>query len=54
MAGKLRPWRAADRLQLTTQQIRWLVARLREHAPAGLVSRHRAKPGNRHPAPNGC
>lgn len=33
---------------MTTRQIRRLVARLREHGPAGLVSGHRAKPGNRH------
>ncbi|KWK72229.1 hypothetical protein WM16_18305 [Burkholderia ubonensis] len=29
--GKLKPWRAAERLELTTRQIRRLVARLREH-----------------------
>ncbi|MFL6665835.1 MAG: helix-turn-helix domain-containing protein [Burkholderia ambifaria] len=34
--GKLKPWRAAERLELTTRQIRRLVARLREHGPAGL------------------
>ncbi|AOI68539.1 integrase [Burkholderia ubonensis] len=45
--GKLKPWRAAERLELTTRQIRRLVARLREHGPAGLVSGHRSKPGNR-------
>ncbi|VWB21764.1 integrase [Burkholderia lata] len=45
--GKLKPWRAAERLELTTRQVRRLVARLREHGPAGLVSGHRAKPGNR-------
>ncbi|KVD45764.1 integrase [Burkholderia ubonensis] len=45
--GKLKPWRAAERLGLTTRQIRRLVARLREHGPAGLVSGHRSKPGNR-------
>ncbi|VWC16691.1 integrase [Burkholderia arboris] len=32
--GKLKPWRAAERLELTTRQIR----RLLEHGPAGLVS----------------
>jgi len=32
---------------LTTRQARRLVARLREHGPADLVSGHRAKPGNR-------
>ncbi|PMS16401.1 integrase [Trinickia dabaoshanensis] len=45
--GKLQPWRAADRLELTTRQIRRLAARFREHGPAGLVSGHRTKPGNR-------
>jgi predicted DNA-binding transcriptional regulator YafY len=45
--GKLKPWPAAERLELTTRQVRRLVARLREHGPAGLVSGHRSKPGNR-------
>lgn len=45
--GKLQPWRAAERLELTTRQIRRLAARFREHGPAGLVSGHRTKPGNR-------
>lgn len=44
--GKLKPWRAAERLALTTRQIRRLVARLREHGPHGLVSRRRAQPSN--------
>jgi len=44
--GKLKPWRAAERLRLTTRQIRRLVARLREHGPEGLVSRRRSKPSN--------
>lgn len=35
--GKLKPWRAAERLELTTRQVRPLVARLREHGPEGLV-----------------
>ncbi len=43
----LKPGRAAERLKLTTRQIRWLVARLRKHGAAGLVSGHRAKPGNK-------
>lgn len=43
--GKLKPWRAAEWLELTTRQVRRLVARLREHGPAGPVSGHRAKPG---------
>lgn len=44
--GGLKPWRAAQRLGLTTRQIRRLVARLREDGPCGLVSRRRAKPSN--------
>ena len=42
----LKPWRAAQRLGLTTRQIRRLVARLREDGPAGLVSGRCAKPSN--------
>jgi hypothetical protein len=44
--GRLKPWRAAERLRLTTRQIRRLVTRLREHGPAGLVSRRRSMPSN--------
>ncbi|MGF6482899.1 ISNCY family transposase [Paraburkholderia sp. JPY419] len=44
--GRLKPLRAAQRLGLTTRQIRRLVGRLREHGPQGLVSRRRAKPSN--------
>ena len=44
--GKLQPWRAAERLGLTTRQIRRLVGRLREHGPQGLVSQRRTKPSN--------
>ena len=44
--GALMPWRAAERLGLTTRQVRRLVVRLREHGPGGLVSRRRAKPSN--------
>src|SRR6478752_5847055 len=43
---KLKPWRAAQRLELTSRQIRRLVERLREHGAQGLVSRRRSKPGN--------
>jgi hypothetical protein len=39
--GLVKPWRAAERLGLTTRQIWHLVVRLREHGPAGLVSAHR-------------
>ncbi len=49
--GKLKPWRAAERLELTTRQIRRLVTRLREYGAAGLVSGHRSKPGNHRLAP---
>ena len=55
--GKLKPWRAAERLELTTRQVRRLVARLREHGPAGLVPGYRSKPGNRawtQEPPTGC
>ncbi|MDP9585229.1 UNVERIFIED_ORG: DNA-binding IclR family transcriptional regulator [Burkholderia contaminans] len=34
-AGKLKPSRAAERLELTTSQVRRLVSRLREHGPTG-------------------
>jgi hypothetical protein len=44
--GVLRPWRAAERLGLTTRQIRRLVGRLREHGPGGLVSGRCSKPSN--------
>ena len=44
--GKLKPWRAAERLGLTTRQIRRLVGRLREHGPQGLVWQRCAKPSN--------
>jgi hypothetical protein len=44
--GLLKPWRAAQRLELTTRQVRQLVARLREGGPSGLVSGRCGKPGN--------
>ena len=44
--GLLKPGRAAERLELTTRQVRRLVVRLREAGPPGLVSRRRSKPGN--------
>jgi hypothetical protein len=44
--GMLKPWRAAERLGLTTRQVRRLVARVREDGPAGLVSGRCAKPSN--------
>uniref|UniRef100_UPI00163F9DF9 helix-turn-helix domain-containing protein n=1 Tax=Burkholderia gladioli TaxID=28095 RepID=UPI00163F9DF9 len=33
--GELKPWRAAERLELTPRRVRRLVARLREHGPVG-------------------
>ncbi|KVL59073.1 hypothetical protein WT01_14525 [Burkholderia cepacia] len=45
--GKLKPWRAAERLELTTRQIRRPVARLREQGAAGWLSGHRVKSGNK-------
>ncbi|MCP3728713.1 helix-turn-helix domain-containing protein, partial [Paraburkholderia sp. CNPSo 3272] len=44
--GRLKPLRAAQRLGLTTRQIRRLVGRFREHGPQGLVSRRRSRPSN--------
>ena len=44
--GLRKPWRAAQRLGLTTRLVRRLVARLREAGPAGLVSGRCAKPSN--------
>jgi hypothetical protein len=44
--GMLKPWRAAERLGLTTRQIRRLAARLREDGPGGLISRQRGKPSH--------
>ncbi len=44
--GLLKPWRAAERLSLTTRQVRRLVARLREQGPPGLVSRRCRQPGH--------
>jgi hypothetical protein len=44
--GTLKPWRAAERLGLTTRQIRRLVGRLRDLGAPGLVSGRRSKPSN--------
>ena len=44
--GLLKPWRAAERLALTTRQVRRLAARLREQGPPGLISGRCAKPSN--------
>lgn len=35
--GKLKPWRAAERLALTTRQIRRFVGRPREHGKADAI-----------------
>jgi len=46
--GELKPWRAAEKLRLSTRQIERLAARYRQDGPAGLVSRKRGStPGNR-------
>lgn len=37
--GKLKPWRAAERLGLTTRQIRRLVGRLRAHGRDSVDAR---------------
>src|SRR5471032_907161 len=44
--GQLKPWRAAERLSMTTRQVRRLAARLREQGPPGLISGRCAKPSN--------
>ncbi|BCF93736.1 hypothetical protein PPGU16_68030 (plasmid) [Paraburkholderia largidicola] len=44
--GMLKLWRAAERLGLTTRQIRRLVGRLRDLGAPGLVSGRRSKPSN--------
>jgi transposase len=45
--GLLPQWRAAERLGVTTRQIRRLVQRWRADGPMGLVSRQRGQPGHR-------
>jgi hypothetical protein len=45
--GVLKPWRAAERLELTTRQLRRLVLRYQAEGPLGIASRHRKHPGNR-------
>lgn len=50
--GTLRPWHAAQRLDLTTRQIRRLVNRYREDGPAGIVSRRRGRPSNNQLSPD--
>ncbi|URF06115.1 ISNCY family transposase [Cupriavidus campinensis] len=45
--GLLPQWRAAERLGLTTRQVRRLVRRWRLDGPTGLLSRQRGQPGHR-------
>lgn len=45
--GLLPQWRAAERLNLTTRQVRRLVQRWRVDGPTGLLSRQRGQPGHR-------
>lgn len=45
--GLLAQWRAAERLNLTTRQVRRLVDRWRMDGPMGLVSRQRGQLGHR-------
>lgn len=44
--GDLQPIRAAERLGLTTRQVRRLTMRYRAEGPVGLVSRRRNRPSN--------
>jgi homeodomain-containing protein len=44
---QLKPYQAAERLSMTTRQVRRLVQRYRESGPVGLISRARNQPGNR-------
>lgn len=44
--GRLMPWRAAERLDVSRRQVERLVARYRAAGPAGLVSQRRGQPSN--------
>ena len=44
--GNLKPGRAAERLGLTTRQVRRLTRRYAQEGPVGLISRHRNRPSN--------
>jgi hypothetical protein len=44
---QLKPYQAAERLGMTTRQVRRLVRRYAQEGPVGLISRHRNRPGNR-------
>ena len=49
--GQLRLYQAAERLGMTTRQLRRLVRRYEQEGPVGLISRHRNRPSNsRHKA----
>ena len=43
---QLKLYQAAERLGLTTRQVRRLVRRYSQEGPAGLISRHRNRPSN--------
>ena len=45
--GALKPKRAAERLGMTSRQVRRLVALYRDHGPVGLISRRRDRRSNR-------
>jgi hypothetical protein len=45
--GELQRTLAAERLGVTTRQVRRLIDRYRLEGPIGLISRHRNRPGNR-------
>jgi transposase len=44
--GQLRLYQAAERLGLTTRQVRRMVRRYEQEGPVGLISRHRNRPSN--------
>lgn len=44
---RLSQWKAAEQLNLTVRQVQRLCRNLRQHGPAGLVSRKRGRPSNR-------
>ena len=44
--GNLKPGQAAERLGLTTRQVRRLTRRYAQEGPVGLISRHRNRPSN--------
>jgi len=43
---QLKLYQAAERLGLTTRQVRRLVRRYQQDGPVGLISRHRNRPSN--------